>query len=71
VAVSKAECHRAWRERHKGEPWGIKALMAELAALLARVAELEAVVAHQAPSLNCRRQRAVCGLIGRTAEGTR
>jgi uncharacterized coiled-coil protein SlyX len=49
MALSNAERQRAWRERHKGEPRGNKALMAELAALRARVTELEATAAHQAP----------------------
>ena len=33
MALSNAERQRAWRERHKGKPWGNKALMTELATL--------------------------------------
>ncbi len=42
MALSNAERQRAWRERQKGKPRGNHALMTELAALRARVAELEA-----------------------------
>ena len=42
MALSNAERQRAWRERQKGKPRGNQALMAELAALRTRVAELEA-----------------------------
>src|SRR4051794_10226029 len=49
MALSNAERQRAWRERHKGKPRGNARLMAELATLRARVAELEAAAAHQAP----------------------
>jgi hypothetical protein len=49
MALSNAERQRAWRQRHKGEPRGNARLMAELATLRARVAELEATAAHQAP----------------------
>ena len=49
MALSNAERQRAWRERHKGEPRGNAKLMGELATLRARVAELEASVAHRAP----------------------
>jgi chromosome segregation ATPase len=40
---------QAWRIRHQGKPRGNKVLMAELAALRARVAELEAAAAHRTP----------------------
>jgi hypothetical protein len=42
LALSNAERQRAWRERQKGKPRGTRPLMTELAALRARVAELEA-----------------------------
>ena len=42
MALSKAERQRAWRERQKGQPRGTRALTTELAALRARVVELEA-----------------------------
>ncbi|MFL5282965.1 MAG: hypothetical protein ACJ8AW_18730 [Rhodopila sp.] len=38
---SNAERQRAWRLRHRGEPRGNAAMMAQLAALQARVAQLE------------------------------
>ena len=49
MALSNAERQRAWRDRHRGKPRGNAALMAELATLRARVAEVEATAAHQAP----------------------
>jgi hypothetical protein len=53
MALSNAERQRAWRERHKGELRGNKALMAQCAALQARVVQLEAELA--APGhLRCR-----------------
>jgi hypothetical protein len=47
VALSNAERQRAWRERQKGKPRGNPALMTELAALRAHVAELEAAAASK------------------------
>jgi chromosome segregation ATPase len=44
MALSNAE-----RQRHKGKPRGNAKLMAELATLRARVAELEAAATHRAP----------------------
>jgi hypothetical protein len=49
LALSNAERQRAWRERQKGKPRGNQALMAELAALRARVAELEAEARGNVP----------------------
>jgi len=55
MAVSDAEREanrrrqQAWRARHQGKPRGNKVLIAELAALRARVAELEAAAAHRTP----------------------
>src|SRR4051794_19003467 len=42
MALTNAERQARWRERHRGEPWSNKALMAQLAALQARVTQLEA-----------------------------
>lgn len=50
MALSNAERQRAWRERRKGQPRGNRALMTELAALRARVAELEAGAAGNPPA---------------------
>jgi hypothetical protein len=41
MVMSNAERQRIWRERHRGEPRGNKTLMTQLAALQARVAQLE------------------------------
>jgi len=55
MAVSDAEREanrrrqQAWRARHHGKPRGNKMLMAELAALRARIAELEADATHRMP----------------------
>jgi len=55
MAVSDAEREanrrrqQAWRIRHQGKPRGNKVLMAELAALRTRVAELEAAAARRIP----------------------
>jgi chromosome segregation ATPase len=60
MAVSDAqrEANRrrqqAWRTRHQGKPRGNKVLMAELAALRTRVAELEAAAAHRTPVVELR-----------------
>jgi hypothetical protein len=53
MPLTNAERQRAWRERHRGEPQGNEALMAQLAALQARVAQLEvelATAGSRAPS---------------------
>ncbi|MFL5252762.1 MAG: hypothetical protein ACJ8AI_07690 [Rhodopila sp.] len=42
MALSNVERQRIWRERHRGEPRGNKVLMTQLAALQARVDQLEA-----------------------------
>jgi hypothetical protein len=42
---SNAERQRAWRARHRGEPQGNKAMQVKLAALQARVAQLEVELA--------------------------
>jgi hypothetical protein len=42
MPLTNAERQRIWRERHRGEPRGSKPLLAQLAALQARVAQLEA-----------------------------
>ena len=42
MPLTNAERQRAWRERHRGEPRGNKAMMMQLALLHARVARLEA-----------------------------
>jgi hypothetical protein len=42
MVLGNAERQRIWRERHRGEPRGNKTLMTQLAALQARVAQLEA-----------------------------
>ena len=55
MALSNAERQRAWRERHKGEPHGNKALLARCAALQARVVQLEAELAARPPPLSARR----------------
>lgn len=52
MALSNAERQRAWRERQKGKPRGNHALMTELAALRARVAELEAATRGKRPTGN-------------------
>ena len=53
VSDAEREANRrrqqAWRARHQGKPRGNKVLMAELAALRTRVAELEAAAAHRTP----------------------
>jgi hypothetical protein len=49
MALTNAERQRAWRERHRGEPRGNKALTAKLAALQARVVQLEAELATRPP----------------------
>jgi hypothetical protein len=49
LALSNADRQRAWRERQKGKPRGNRALMTELAALRARVAELEAAARDKPP----------------------
>jgi len=49
LALSNADRQRAWRERQKGKPRGNRALMTELAALRARVAELEAAARGKPP----------------------
>src|SRR6185369_6508730 len=41
-ATDQRQRQRAWRERHRGEPRGNKAMMMQLALLHARVARLEA-----------------------------
>jgi hypothetical protein len=41
MPLTSAERQRAWRDRHRGEPQGNKALMAQLAALQGRVDQLE------------------------------
>ena len=41
MALTNAERQRAYRERHRGEPRGNAAMMAQLAALQGRVAQLE------------------------------
>jgi len=41
MAQTNTERQRAWRERHRGEPRGNAAMMAQLAALQGRVAQLE------------------------------
>jgi hypothetical protein len=51
MALSNAERQRVWRERHKGEPRGTKALLAQCAALQARVVQLEAELAARPPPL--------------------
>jgi BMFP domain-containing protein YqiC len=50
MALTNAERQRAWRERHRGEPRGNKALTAKLAALQARVVQLEAELAARPPA---------------------
>ena len=55
MALSNAERQRAWRERHKGEPRGNKALLAHCAALQARVVQLEAELAARPPPMPARR----------------
>ena len=45
MPLTNAERQRAWRERHRGEPHGNKAMLAQMAALRARVAQLEAELA--------------------------
>ena len=45
MPLTPAECQCAWRERHRGEPRGNAVLLAQLAALHARVAQLEAELA--------------------------
>jgi hypothetical protein len=50
LALSNAERQPAWRERQKGKPRGNQALMTELAALQARVAELEAAAGSKPPA---------------------
>ena len=51
MALSNVERQRAWRERQKGKPrGGARALMTELAALRARVAELEAGAGDKPPA---------------------
>jgi hypothetical protein len=50
---TNAERQRAWRARHRGKPWGNKAMMDQLAVLQAHVAQLE--VEHSlAPSVEPR-----------------
>jgi BMFP domain-containing protein YqiC len=49
MALTNAERQRAWRERHRGEPQSNKALTAKLAALQARVVQLEAELATRPP----------------------
>jgi hypothetical protein len=55
MALSNAERQRVWRERHKGESRGTKALLAQCAALQARVVQLEAELAVRPPPLPARR----------------
>src|SRR3954468_8561182 len=45
MAQATTERQRAWRYRHRGEPRGNAAMMAQLAALQGRVAQLEAELA--------------------------
>ncbi len=49
MVMTNAERQRAWRERHKGRPRGNAAAVAEIAALKARIAELERQATHTAP----------------------
>jgi len=46
---TNAERQRAYRERHRGEPRGNAAMMAALARLQARVAQLEVELATKPP----------------------
>jgi hypothetical protein len=55
MALSNAERQRAWRERHKSEPRGTKALLAQCAVLQARVVQLEAELAAKPAPLPARR----------------
>jgi len=48
MALSTTERQRIWRERHRGEPRGNEAMMAQLAALHVRVAQLDAELATTA-----------------------
>jgi hypothetical protein len=45
MAQTNAERQRAYRERHRGEPWGNAALQAQLAVLQGRVAQSEVELA--------------------------
>src|SRR5690348_16824361 len=45
MTLSNTERQRIWRERHRGEPRGNKVLLDKLAALEARVVQLEAELA--------------------------
>jgi hypothetical protein len=45
MALTSTERQRLWRDRHRGEPRGNKVLMAQLTALQAHVAQLEAELA--------------------------
>jgi hypothetical protein len=44
---ANAERQHAWRLRHRGEAWGNKAMLAQLAALQGRVAQLEVELADR------------------------
>ena len=55
MTLSNAERQRTWRERHKGEPRGNKILLAQCAALQARVVQLEAKLAAKPPPMPARR----------------
>lgn len=45
MPLTTAERQRIWRERHRGEPRGNRAMLAQLATLQARVAQLETELA--------------------------
>ena len=44
---ANAERQHAWRLRHRGEAWGNKAMLAQLAALQGRVTQFEAELADR------------------------
>jgi hypothetical protein len=71
MASTNAERQRAWRTRHRGEPQGNKALMAQLAALQARVAQLEVELAAYAIGRSQGTDRTAAGGVSGSEVGAR
>jgi hypothetical protein len=68
MPLTNAERQRLWRERHRGEPRGNAAMLAELAAIQARVAQLSAELAARpkpAPGKPPRRVRDAVAVLKR------
>src|SRR4051794_5929585 len=71
MAQTSAERQRAFRKRHRGEPQGNAAMMAQMAALQTRVAQLEVELSTYAIGRSQGTDRTAAGGVCGSEAGTR